>query len=644
MKDERTAIFKTLSHKIRVEIIHLLGRENKLFFKEILTRLNTTSEKLSFHLKRLREEGIIDQDTDGYYYLTAKGISYYNLINYIEQFIFSEKEKTILTKNMYGIHLDTYLKNIFSYLISSNVKKHLKRNIYSEIIESIYRASDEDYLDENQILLIILFILEKYNILKEKINYNIELINYDSFYKNLVYPIYRDDRLLQYFLYKRREILKFVANNFITYSLNPNSGIYSLHLYNFNIMNFNEILKKTRNVGELSFVLKEMKEITDNFIEKIHIAENLKPLTFVLDLENQLIEKFFKQIIDSNIVLNNTLFVLKIDENILKNKEIIKLLSTLLNRGYNILFTRSKSTITEKHIVIPDFQRDTLSFGSLIYILPIIFQNNPRRIDIDPLDFMKLALEHSLDIVETDLLKKAKETLRALHLTDVYESFQVSYAGFEAALLNSISSYRELIRDPKQQIVVLRDKCKSFFNEASKYIGEEENLYFTYINPYHHLNKLLGEDKLLKQTALYLHVNNFSPFSFNNRASLKYQHHLETSFQADMGNKAISIVEFRVRTRLSAFLLEDIFRYAIKSGSNVFTITVIGLKMCLHCGSYIYHYETVCPKCFSHDVSDLVRPVLKYVPSRLVDPFSLEEYRMRKPAPTSLFAQAQKIT
>lgn len=634
MKDKRADVFKTLSHKTRIEIIQLLGKENKLFFKEILAKLNTTSEKLSFHLKRLRMEGIIDQDRDGYYFLTVKGISYYNLLNYIKTFIFSEKEKNILTKHMHGLSLDVYLKNILSHLISSNIKKHQKRRIYSEIIESIYHISDGEYLDENQILLIILFILEKYNVLKEKVNYNINIINHNFFYKNLLYPIYQNENLIQYFLYDRKEMLKFIANNFVTYLLNPRSGIYSLHIYNLNIRDFSKILKKALNIGELSFVLSE---ITDDFIEKIHIAENLKPLTFVLDLEeDQLIEKFLKQAVDSNVVLNNTLFVIKIDENILKIKKIIKLLSILLNRGYNILFTRTESIVTLRHIVVPSFRKDTLSFGSLVYVLPIIFQNNPRRIDIDPLDFMRLSLKHSLEVMKTDLLKKARETLRALQLSDVYESFQVSYAGFEAALLNSISSYRELARDPKQQTIVLKDKCETFFEEANKYIGGED-LYFTYINPYHRLNKLLGEDALLRQTSLYLHANNFSPFSFNNRTSPEHQYRLETSFQADMRDRAVSIVEFRVRTRLSAFLLEDILRYAIKNHSNLFTVTVIGLKMCLHCGSYIYHHENVCPKCFSYEVSDLIRPALRYTPSRLVDPYSREEYYTRQPTPIPLF-------
>ncbi len=58
------SIFKALSEPLRVEVIELL-RERELCVCDLCERLNVTQSKLSFHLKTLRQAGIVRSRQQG---------------------------------------------------------------------------------------------------------------------------------------------------------------------------------------------------------------------------------------------------------------------------------------------------------------------------------------------------------------------------------------------------------------------------------------------------------------------------------------------------------------------------------------------------------------------------------------------------
>lgn len=65
---------KTISNSVRREIIKLLCSEPKMHLLEITRRLGIEDHtKVSFHLKILKESGVISQDSDKAYYLTKTG-------------------------------------------------------------------------------------------------------------------------------------------------------------------------------------------------------------------------------------------------------------------------------------------------------------------------------------------------------------------------------------------------------------------------------------------------------------------------------------------------------------------------------------------------------------------------------------------
>ena len=82
-KNDDDEIFKSLSHKIRREIIKILGDRKSLSFTEIKNELDEIdSPSLSYHLKSLKF--ILKQDNN-LYYLSDVGIAALLLIDRIDQ-------------------------------------------------------------------------------------------------------------------------------------------------------------------------------------------------------------------------------------------------------------------------------------------------------------------------------------------------------------------------------------------------------------------------------------------------------------------------------------------------------------------------------------------------------------------------------
>jgi DNA-binding NtrC family response regulator len=80
--EERKIIFKTninvisvLSHPIRRDVISLLVKHRRMKFAELVKAVGVRdSPLLSFHLKILRDAGLITQESDKSYALTEKGV------------------------------------------------------------------------------------------------------------------------------------------------------------------------------------------------------------------------------------------------------------------------------------------------------------------------------------------------------------------------------------------------------------------------------------------------------------------------------------------------------------------------------------------------------------------------------------------
>ena len=95
LEDREEEIFKTLSHKIRREIIKFIGTEGKLLFSEIQSKIGSIdSSSLSYHLKNLNP--LITQKA-GKYVLTETGLAAFNLLAKTDESVRISKYKKKFT-------------------------------------------------------------------------------------------------------------------------------------------------------------------------------------------------------------------------------------------------------------------------------------------------------------------------------------------------------------------------------------------------------------------------------------------------------------------------------------------------------------------------------------------------------------------
>ena len=73
--DIRLGLFsESISNYLRRQVIHLLSDGTKCSFTKIAQNLGIKDNpKLSFHLKKLRDDGVIEQDDDRRYFLSGVG-------------------------------------------------------------------------------------------------------------------------------------------------------------------------------------------------------------------------------------------------------------------------------------------------------------------------------------------------------------------------------------------------------------------------------------------------------------------------------------------------------------------------------------------------------------------------------------------
>ena len=80
----------SLSNPIRRNVIHLIKSKGKIRLMEIARQLDIEDHtKIVFHLRLLKEAGIVEQDKDKLYFLTKEGGRSFDLLKFLENYIYS---------------------------------------------------------------------------------------------------------------------------------------------------------------------------------------------------------------------------------------------------------------------------------------------------------------------------------------------------------------------------------------------------------------------------------------------------------------------------------------------------------------------------------------------------------------------------
>ncbi|MFX1296016.1 MAG: hypothetical protein ACFFD2_14345 [Promethearchaeota archaeon] len=130
-KRDEEEIFKTLSHKIRREIIKIIGAEGKLSFSEINRLLGAIdSPALSYHLKFLQP---LIKQKKGKYLLNKIGLAAFNLLTKTDQSIKISKYK----KNFIHAHIITIVCWIIACILVPLIVSIIKNKILMIILLDI---------------------------------------------------------------------------------------------------------------------------------------------------------------------------------------------------------------------------------------------------------------------------------------------------------------------------------------------------------------------------------------------------------------------------------------------------------------------------------------------------------------------------
>lgn len=80
----------SLSNPIRRNVIHLIKSRSKIRLMEIARELDIEDHtKIVFHMRLLKEAGIVEQDKDKLYFLTKEGSRSFDLLRFLENYIYS---------------------------------------------------------------------------------------------------------------------------------------------------------------------------------------------------------------------------------------------------------------------------------------------------------------------------------------------------------------------------------------------------------------------------------------------------------------------------------------------------------------------------------------------------------------------------
>jgi DNA-binding transcriptional ArsR family regulator len=156
-------IIKSVSNPKRKEILERLRQLGKASFSELYKELQyKTPPKLSFHLKILKEAGVIEQDKTGVYYISALGREVDNLLKRMQEKVIRgissmqvtvEEEfdryawyKDLIRKSGTSMTLDALqgMEDSMEIIFGRDKSKNILRTVLAEFIEGEKEMEKED--------------------------------------------------------------------------------------------------------------------------------------------------------------------------------------------------------------------------------------------------------------------------------------------------------------------------------------------------------------------------------------------------------------------------------------------------------------------------------------------------------------------
>ena len=624
MSDEALWAFNILRNSIKMRIVEILGPDKKLSFKEIMDELGDTvySSLLSNHLKKLREDGVVEQDERGKYFLTQRGLLLYKILLNSKYILLGGTRVRVLHENLYSEDMSSYLTRILSEVASASMPHSKRQRLVSKLIEK-FSSMEESVILKDRLLLHLIAEVEDKGWLSEQFSYSIWIgkkHGFDSFVER--------ERIIQRYtvsLLEKGGLLNVFSQNMFFFKMFPR-GFLLVHLIDPSVEDVKRVSRESEKISELVL---EYSSPPSNLLEIVEFLEKSVPLTVVLNREGALESIRNKVPRDS---FHNTLFVVKTRRPLSSDQAMLYTITPLINKGFSVIITSSNTFPSLLNYAIKSGEEEVLH-ASFSVLLPSLYLRQ-HLYGMKPDEYVNQVLGDLEKNVLRSRLAKTKHLLGALRLKSPVEAVQLSYVGVEAMYISSMEVYIDLLNDKRSRLYtcrILLEKILDIWRELTRDISDVQvrRVFFAPLHPFNRASAVLNTPTRI---PLHVHVNMFSPVSFNT-GDLEFYAEKEGKIQSLFPGESLSAAEIKLSQKTSVYEVTTAAKMLEEAGVKTYTFSLGKLKTCLTCGYTSSHLSDVCTRCYSRRLAAMIRPLPRYLEetSPLVDKYMREEYRMRPP-------------
>ncbi|MEZ0345051.1 MAG: ArsR family transcriptional regulator [Infirmifilum sp.] len=602
-----SAILSAISNPYRVMILELLEKGAKRY-GDIAVSVGVTQAALAHHLKKLESQGLIEHQGE-VYTITPLGRKILSIVESVD--FVTAHETRVVTGFGFSLPLEEYLELVLPP--GSSQQGCNKKKLLRVIVREIKELGD---LSDGVAQLVVDSIAQA-----SAVRLGCSLTTACRM------SIWDGPRLTGKALEFLGEsgLYDLVKSNLILFDSLWEEGAASVFLPAVSVAKLKSLLSRAEFFPDIVLRLSpDDKGLVNYILDILPVAGTRNSLTLLLDLSDG--EEHVKHVmsnLESSSLPNRILFILQGWEK--ASDDLTQHLSRLINKGLQIVF--AARSIFPSGGLRAHANEDTvvLHLGTMSFLMPFVYDR------VKGVWGVRDFVSETLSILERNMLSLKKLSVNVAKLLeleaggDLSYIFQLSLAGFEAGLQRRLPQALDTNNFENYKHVLITHALDVLENMRTLEATEDVKTLSTFFTPTPFLNMLTA---LHYKGNIYLNVNQLGAFSLNREIRTPPQFlELESKLQSSL-KAPLSILELRV-TRLTPERLREILSEVQRKGIKQFTITVTGLSMCNTCGSILPSKVSRCPRCYSLDISELVKPNLYYIKRERLDPWTREEVEKR---------------
>ncbi|ABL77958.1 ArsR family transcriptional regulator [Thermofilum pendens] len=602
-------LLKAVSNEIRLQAMRLLRDRRKLRFGDLASYLDVSPEKLAFHLRQLKEAGIVVQEGD-YYTLSTVGLRVLEIVDALSLETNEYLERPVLLASGISIPLREYLSSLIDLLCKPGTHRKLKNNIMLDSLSFIEKHCHYSYIPEHVVKLAVLSATFSKGCTREEVPVSIEFSGQSTSWKEKV-----DVDLLA-----RVGLLEPLERGILLFDAKWSTGVKALYLGVDSMEDLRLLARYSRLYDELVLSPSADRELIS---AAVSLLGDRVSLTLYLDYGEDAREAL-SGFLEGSLPSPGTLFQIRISDVDSLGEEDYRLFSKMFNSGFPLVFSFQDQVISGGLFSVPTGGKPWVHLGAATFVLPVLYRSLA-GIE-DPMVLLEKVLEKSGGLIN-ELKRRTTLLTRVLggRLSEASYAFQFCYAGYEAALLQERPEYVDALGSSTYRELLVRG-ATGFITTLAGLAASPGDVHavHAYFSPSPHL----ATTARVWRSKYPEYVNDLSPFVYNAKTGRTPKSILQLESALHGSGGLVSVPEIRFTSLSPADMLVVLKAYA-KRGLRTVTFTKTSLYHCTACGHVFVSKALRCPKCLSTGVEQLVRVKLVYRAASSVGPDVLAETASR---------------